>query len=226
MSKSARSISLPDRAGINTDRAREVRTALKSSDNKRPFEKGTEVEESFGRNSLSFRVDKMTLQQRKIIMERQKNIADENMVNEINCFSNMLKQLTDNWQESEITEISARMSAITDGLKQKIGMLSQNAVNLGSLRQECSSSGRVLVITDYVDLMKERKMNLHKKVLDTKKTLVDNKIELDSHYPESKSISVHKLSEPHITTQPRTQQQGEEQISVGKSSRISLQFCS
>ena len=68
-----------------------VRTALKSSDNKRPFEKGTEVEESFGRNSLSFRVDKMTLQQRKIIMERQKNIADENMVNEINCFSNMLK---------------------------------------------------------------------------------------------------------------------------------------
>ena len=112
MSKSARSISLPDRAGINIDRAREgiflfhsfdqsdinmttqifsVRTALKSSDNKRSFEKGSEVEESFGRSSLSFRVDQMTLQQRKIIMERQKNIADDNMVNEINCFSNMLK---------------------------------------------------------------------------------------------------------------------------------------
>ena len=108
MSKSARSISLPDRAGINIDRAREgnilfhkfnkskhllfaVRTALKSSDNKRSFEKGSEVEESFGRSSLSFRVDQMTLQQRQIIMERQKNIADDNMVNEINCFSNMLK---------------------------------------------------------------------------------------------------------------------------------------
>ena len=68
-----------------------VRTALKSSDNKRSFEKGSEVEESFGRSSLSFRVDQMTLQQRQIIMERQKNIADDNMVNEINCFSNMLK---------------------------------------------------------------------------------------------------------------------------------------
>ena len=68
-----------------------VRTALKSSDNKRSFEKGSEVEESFGRSSLSFRVDQMTLQQRQIIMERQKNIADDNMVNEINCLSNMLK---------------------------------------------------------------------------------------------------------------------------------------
>ena len=81
-----------DQSDINmTTQIFSVRTALKSSDNKRSFEKGSEVEESFGRSSLSFRVDQMTLQQRKIIMERQKNIADDNMVNEINCFSNMLK---------------------------------------------------------------------------------------------------------------------------------------
>ena len=40
------------------------------------------------------------------------------------------------------------------------------SVNLGSLRQEVSSSGRVLVITDYVELMKERQASLHTKVAD------------------------------------------------------------
>ena len=78
------------------------------------------------------------------------------------------------------------MSSISDGLKQKIGLLSQNATNLGSLRQEVSSSGQVLIVTDYVELMKERQASLHNKVVDTKKTLVENNIDLDRHHHEPK----------------------------------------
>ena len=65
-------------------------------------------------------------------------------------------------------------------------MLSQNATNLGSLRQEVSSSGQVLVITDFVEQMKERQASLHNKVVDTKKTLVENNIDLDRHHHEPK----------------------------------------
>ena len=44
----------------------------------------------FGRRSLGFRVDQMTLTSRKEMMERQKNLADINMEREIDCFHNML----------------------------------------------------------------------------------------------------------------------------------------
>jgi len=199
MSKSTRSISLPERAGNVTDRSREVRTVLKNNDNKRTIEKENEVEEHYGRSSLSFRVDQMTLVQRKDIMERQKKIADMNMSREIDCFHTMLK-LTDQWQESEIRENLSRMSILTDGLKMKIGMLSQNATNLGSLRQEYSSSSRVAVISEYVEMIKEKTIAVHNKVVETKKTLLDNKIEVDRHYPDckpnqsqSRSVSINSM---------------------------------
>ena len=64
---------------------------LKNNDNKRTIEKENEVEEQYGRSSLSFRVDQMTLVQRKDIMDRQKKIADMNMSKEIDCFHTMLK---------------------------------------------------------------------------------------------------------------------------------------
>ena len=64
---------------------------LKNNDNKRTIEKENEIEEQYGRSSLSFRVDQMTLIQRKDIMDRQKKIADINMSREIECFHTMLK---------------------------------------------------------------------------------------------------------------------------------------
>merc|ERR1719394_1388470 len=83
------------------------------------------------------------------------------------------------------------MSILTDGLKMKIGMLSQNATNLGSLRQEYSSSSRVAVISEYVEMIKEKTIAVHNKVVETKKTLLDNKIEVDRHYPYCKSNQSH-----------------------------------
>jgi len=47
----------------------------------------------------------------------------------IKILSFHFQQLTDQWQESEIRENLSRMSILTDGLKMKIGMLSQNASN-------------------------------------------------------------------------------------------------
>jgi len=86
------------------------------------------------------------------------------------------------------------MSILTDGLKMKIGMLSQNATNLGSLRQEYSSSSRVAVISEYVEMIKEKTIAVHNKVVETKKTLLDNKIEVDRHYPDCKEVPSVKTS--------------------------------
>jgi len=154
------------------------------------------VEEMFGRSSLSFRVDQVTLVQRRDITERQKMIADTNMNNEIDCFYNMLKQLSDNWTDSEISDILSRMSSLTAGLKQKIGMLSQNAVHLGCLRQESSSSGRVAVMAEFVELVRARTAAAHTRVLDTRQKLADNNIDmervlaaLDSKTSLSRSVS-------------------------------------
>ena len=65
------------------------------------------------------------------------------------------------------------------------------SVNLGSLRQEVSSSGRVLVTTDYVELMKERQASLHTRVVDTKRTLVENNIELEHRHEPKEVLSNH-----------------------------------
>ena len=82
-----------------------VRTVLKVNENRRTIEKENEVEVilfkvneiknnknqgQFGRRSLGFRVDQMTLTSRKEMMERQKKLADINMEREIDCFHNML----------------------------------------------------------------------------------------------------------------------------------------
>ena len=53
------------------------------------------IQEQFGRGSLSFRVDQMTLTPRKEIMERQKKLADCNMDREIDCFYNMINVIDD-----------------------------------------------------------------------------------------------------------------------------------
>ena len=114
MSKSTRSVSLPARAQdravnqlVNSlDKGREVKTVLKN-DGKRSLEKENEIEvnstlnvkkclhyypqEHYGRSSLSFRVDQVTVKQRLELMERQKMIADNNINNEINSFNNLLK---------------------------------------------------------------------------------------------------------------------------------------
>ena len=44
----------------------------------------------------------------------------------------------------------------------------------------------MVVICDYVGMIRERTAALHDKVLQTKKTLIDNKIEIDRHSPDCK----------------------------------------
>ena len=60
------------------------------------------------------------------------------------------------------------------------------SANLGSLRQECCYSNTVLGVGDYVQLLKEKTLKLHEKVLDTKKILIDNKVDMERHYTECK----------------------------------------
>ena len=67
---------------------------MKNNENRRTIEKETEVEDSYGKCSLSFRVDQMTLAQRRDLSQRQKHLADTNMEAEIQCFMKMLKVLS------------------------------------------------------------------------------------------------------------------------------------
>ena len=68
------------------------------------------------------------------------------------------------------------------------------SANLGSLRQEYSSSSQVAVISEYVEMIKEKTVAVHNKVVETKKTLLDNKIEVDRHYPDCKEVPSVKTS--------------------------------
>ena len=106
-------------------------------------------------------------------------------------------------------EILARMSTLTDALKPSISLMAQTSgqflnfflqtvlcsvvisdclpsANLGSLRQECCYSNTVAGVGDYVQLLKEKTLKLHEKVLDTKKILIDNKVDMERHYTECK----------------------------------------
>lgn len=43
-------------------------------------------------------------------------------------------------------------------------------------------------VGQYVELLKEKTLKLHEKVLDTKKILIDNKIDVDRHFQECKEL--------------------------------------
>ena len=45
-------------------------------------------------------------------------------------------------------------------------------------------------VGDYVLLLKEKTLKLHEKVLDTKKILIDNKVDMERHYTECKECLI------------------------------------
>ena len=53
------------------------------------------------------------------------------------------------------------------------------AVHLGCLRQESSSSGRVAVMAEFVELVRARTAAAHTRVLDTRQKLADNNIDME-----------------------------------------------
>ena len=120
--------------------------------------------------------------------------------------------MTGVWQDDEMREILARMSSLTLALKPSISLMAQTSgqflnfllsvlysvylsdclpsANLGSLRQECCYSNTVVGVGDYVQLLKEKTLKLHEKVLDTKKILLDNKVDMERHYTECKECLI------------------------------------
>ena len=125
----------------------------------------------------------------------------------------LIQQLTEVWQDEEMKDILSRMSTLTLGLRQNISSLAQNsgqespctaltfktkslfsaAASLGSLRQECCYSNTVTGVGEYVELLKTKTILLHQKVLDTKKILIDHKIDGERHYPECKERLIDSL---------------------------------
>ena len=108
-------------------------------------------------------------------------------------------------------EILARMSSLTLALKPSVSLMAQTSgeflisiylsfyksdclplANLGSLRQECCYSNTVAGVGDYVQLLKEKTLKLHEKVLDTKKILIDNKVDMERYYTECKECLILK----------------------------------
>ena len=122
-----------------------------------------------------------------------------------------IQQLTGVWQDEETREILVRMSSLTLALKPSISVMAQTSgqflsvcyfclseglpsANLGSLRQECCYSNTVAGVGDYVQLLKEKTAKLHEKVLDTKKILIDNKVDIERHYSECKEYLILKTT--------------------------------
>ena len=52
-------------------------------------------------------------------------------------------------------------------------------MHLGCLRQESSSSGRVAVMAEFVELVRARTAAAHTRVLDTRQKLADNNIDME-----------------------------------------------
>jgi len=145
MSKSSRSVSLPARTllvgemkGNMNETKEEMKRGLKEKKISVKF-KGTqrgrvkekeieiEIEEHFGISSLCFKTDLMTVVQRKVMMERQKNIAEINKTREIDCFSTLIQHLTCLWQEPGVTEVLYRLASQAAGLRLETRRLEKEA---------------------------------------------------------------------------------------------------
>jgi len=142
-------------------------------------EKHREIEVDICVSVLCFKTDLMTVQQRRDIMERQKDMADLNYEKEISYFSSLMSNLRYVWQDKEVSEVLSRLTCQVLELGDKGRKLAKEADSLGSLRQEQSYMKTVLVMLEYVELLTEKNSDVHKQLVNARKVLVDNNIAIE-----------------------------------------------
>ncbi|XP_041354722.1 uncharacterized protein LOC121372468 isoform X3 [Gigantopelta aegis] len=113
-----------------------------------------EIEAKFLSLSLAFKTDKLTLEQRKDIQERSRDIAERNIDQELLGLRNVVEKLNQLISDVHVHEIVTKIQNHIDVLEQTAARVSSRAEVFGAVQQEMRMSRAMEVMVVHVENVK------------------------------------------------------------------------
>jgi len=151
------------------------------------------LEDQFCVSSLCFKTDRVTVEERVELMERQRNIANASIKAEITNFGCVLQQLSDMGYRADMQEVLQRLAGKMAFLRDSSRQLAVMSESLGAVRQETRVADMVNIITDYVNILTEKHQALHDQLVDARMMINKNHIVVkvvDKPVAKSRSVSL------------------------------------
>jgi len=152
-----------------------------------------DIENKFCSLSLAFKTDLATVSERKELLLRQRDIAEENFMEEIKQLKYSVQSLTRIWQDSESRATLEGVLKQINILKQSTNRMASCAQQLGAVQQESRVSTCVEIMMLHLDNIKRSYERERNELEDARGLLGKNRI-LDGKIPDEgtrgRSVSV------------------------------------
>ncbi|XP_071452888.1 uncharacterized protein [Hetaerina americana] len=138
-----------------------------------------DIENKFTSLSLAFKTDRITLTSRLELQQRQRDLAEKNVLSEIKQLKSTLNCLNHLCTDMETTELLAKIRHQVDVLQHSAQRVSSHAEMYGAVQQESRVSAAIEVMLLHVENLKRLHEKDHGELEDTKRILLENNIVLE-----------------------------------------------
>lgn len=138
-----------------------------------------DIESKFTALSLAFKTDKMTLEQRLLRQQRQRDLAETNMSAEFTRLLDIHKRLSRATSDAERGDFLDRFRTQLEALDHASRQVSSAAEMYGAVQQEDRLSHAMEVIDVYVESLKRLHLKLCQELEEKKRVLSENNIVMD-----------------------------------------------
>ncbi|XP_064629801.1 uncharacterized protein LOC135488832 isoform X10 [Lineus longissimus] len=135
-----------------------------------------ELEEKFASLSLAFKTDKQTLEQRKQLQERARDMAEQNVDKELEGIRKTIKDLGQFCADAECREVVTKLQQHIEVLEQSTARVSSRAELHGAVQQEDRMNRAIEIMVTHVDRLRLLYEREHQELEETRKLLQENRI--------------------------------------------------
>ncbi|XP_046326165.2 inositol 1,4,5-triphosphate receptor associated 2-like isoform X2 [Haliotis rufescens] len=158
-----------------------------------------EIERKFCSLALAFKTDKLTLEKRKGIQERSRDLAEENVDRELGGLRDAAEELNQSVTDAKLRDVIQKIQGHIEILEQSAAKVSSRAEVFGAVQQENRMSTAMEIMITYVNHLRSLYDKEHAELEDARKILHDKPFgqsvlhDLDR---SNRSMSVAALSAP------------------------------
>ncbi|GFO28230.1 LOW QUALITY PROTEIN: lymphoid-restricted membrane protein, partial [Plakobranchus ocellatus] len=166
-----------------------------------------EIESKFVTLSLAFKTDKLTLDQRVIVQERARDLAEQNVDAELQGIRDAIETLGDLAFDPQVRDVVEKIRLHIDVLEISAAKVSSRAEVFGAVQQERRLCKAMEVMVQYTENLRRIRAKEESEVQEARKVLSERSgvgytLDVDSAGPARRSMSVCGFS-PGIRTMRR-----------------------
>ncbi|XP_059079877.1 uncharacterized protein LOC131878014 isoform X2 [Tigriopus californicus] len=137
-----------------------------------------DIESKFTALSLAFNTDKLTLNDRLELQQRQRDTAEKNIDEDIRQLKTAIGSLNKVCTDAETREMLHRLQKQVDVFRHSSERVSSSAEVYGAVQQEARISRAIEIMLHHVDNLKRIYEREHAELQDAKKILADNNLSI------------------------------------------------